>query len=516
MRWHCSKFSPNSIGYWIIFVESDDAFMHIVILSNNSAIEDFMLRDLKPTCLGQYILLCSISLLLAIQTAWATPKKALGPFNHSLAIASLQPITSADILSMQSRATQINALLEDKLTHTLPRLMTREGIDMWILISREYNEDPILKTMLPATWLSARRRTILVLFNPGEGKPVQWYAVARYQVDTLFQKAWDKEAQPSQWQRLVELIEQTSPNNIAINMSEHFALTDGITATEHSLLMAALPATLRSKIVSSEPLALAWLETRSALELAIYPEIVEIGHRIIKSAYNNNVIKPGITTTDNVVWWLRDKSTQLGLQNWFHPSVSIQRASTEKFNQIDAFSNVKPSNIILPGDLIHMDFGITYLRLNTDQQQHAYVLKQGETNAPEYLQHALAKANRLQDIFTDKFATGVSGNAILKATRAQAIREGIKPAVYTHPLGYHGHAAGTTLGMWDAQGGVPVQGDYPLHPNTAYSIELNAATFIEAWGKEIRIMLEENAYFDGTNVIYFNGRQTQFHLIPSS
>ncbi|MCH1413804.1 MAG: Xaa-Pro aminopeptidase, partial [Glaciecola sp.] len=133
--------------------------------------------------------------------------------------------------------------------------------------------------------------------------------------------------------------------------------------------------------------------------------------------------------------------------------------------------------------------------------------------APEYLKAALADANRLQDIFTDKFAVGVTGNTILKAAREQAIAEGIKPAIYTHPLGYHGHAAGTTLGMWDSQGGVPVQGDYPLHANTAYSIELNAAKFIEPWGKEIRIMLEENAIFDGNKVTYFNGRQTQFHLI---
>jgi Xaa-Pro aminopeptidase len=249
------------------------------------------------------------------------------------------------------------------------------------------------------------------------------------------------------------------------------------------------------------------------MELAIYPEIVAMGHRIIKELYTHRVITPGETTTDDLVWWLRDKSTSVGLSNWFHPSVSIQRASKETFNHIEAFSKNKPNNIILPGDLIHLDFGITYLRLHTDQQQHAYVLKKGETDAPEYLKAALADANRLQDIFTDKFAVGVTGNTILKAAREQAIAEGIKPAIYTHPLGYHGHAAGTTLGMWDSQGGVPVQGDYPLHANTAYSIELNAAKFIEPWGKEIRIMLEENAIFDGNKVTYFNGRQTQFHLI---
>ena len=424
-----------------------------------------------------------------------------------------QSVTASEILSMQERAERIDTMLDDKLKHTLPDLMSRTGIDMWILISREYNEDPILKTMLPATWLSARRRTILVLFNPGDGQPVQRFAVARYQVDTLFQKAWDKETQPSQWERLVEVIQHKKPKKIALNKSTHFALTDGMTATEYQEFMSVLPSSLQAKVVSSEPLALAWLETRTQLEVDVYPMLTNIGHRIIAEAFSNTVITPGVTTTEDIIWWLRDKTTQLGLVNWFHPSVSIQRASAEKFDHLTAFSKSKPNTVIQRGDLLHVDFGITYLRLNTDQQQHAYVLREGETTVPEYLQQALRKGNRLQDIFTQLFKVGRTGNDVLKNAREMAIAEGIKPSIYTHPLGYHGHAAGTTLGMWDSQGGVPVQGDYPLHANTAYSIELNAASYIAEWGKEIRIMLEENALFDGQNVHYFNGRQTTLHVI---
>ena len=130
-----------------------------------------------------------------------------------------------------------------------------------------------------------------------------------------------------------------------------------------------------------------------------------------------------------------------------------------------------------------MDFGITYLRLNTDTQQHFYVLKPGETEVPSYLVDAFDRGNRLQDIFTNNFEEGRTGNEVLAMSRAQAIEEGIKPSIYTHPIGYHGHAAGTTLGMWDSQGGVPGTGDYPLHLNTAYSIELNAASYIEEVGQ---------------------------------
>lgn len=437
-----------------------------------------------------------------------------------LILVSVSATAADPILSMRDRAQLIDTMLNDRLENLLPKLMRREGIDMWILISREYNEDPVLKTMLPATWLSARRRTILVLFNPGNdaqgnAQAIERFAVARYSVDNLFQKAWDKEQQPDQWQSLVDLIKQKNPNKIALNKSTHVALADGLTATEFEEFKTALGPKFKTQVVSSEPLAIAWLETRNAMEMSVYPSIVKLAHEIVAQAFSNEVVKPGVTTTSDVEWWLRERVVELKLQTWFHPSVSLQRASSEKFDHLKAFSEGSDAQVIMPGDLLHMDFGITYLRFNTDQQQHAYVLKKGETDAPAYLKTALANGNRLQDIFTNNFKLGRTGNEVLSMSRQQAIAEGIKPSIYTHPIGFHGHAAGTTLGMWDSQEGVPGEGDYPLHDNTAYSIELNAATFIPQWNKEIRIMLEEEAYFEQSGVSYMDGRQTKFHLISS-
>jgi hypothetical protein len=143
------------------------------------------------------------------------------------------------------------------------------------------------------------------------------------------------------------------------------------------------------------------------------------------------------------------------------------------------------------------------------------VLKPGETDAPEYLKKALASGNRLQDILTGQFALGKSGNEVLAASRAQAIREGIVPSIYTHPIGFHGHAAGTTIGMWDMQQGVPHNGDYTLHYKTAYSIELNATVKITEWNKEIQIKLEEDGYFDESGFRYIDGRQKSLLLVQS-
>ncbi|MBT6244511.1 MAG: M24 family metallopeptidase [Gammaproteobacteria bacterium] len=419
------------------------------------------------------------------------------------------------VLPMRDRSVLIDEILTDRVENLLPQLMRREKIDMWILISREYNEDPVLKTFLPSTWLSARRRTILVIFDSGEGKPLERLAVARYQVGELFKKAWDKETQGEQWQRLAEIIKQRNPRRIAINKSTHFALADGLTATEHEEFFGVLDAEMKNRIISAEPLALAWLETRTSKEMQVYPGLVGLGHKMISEAFSNKVIVPGKSTTDDVVWWLREQTRTLKLRNWFHPSVSLQRATPEQFDHEKAFSAKSDETIIQPGDLLHVDFGLTYLRLNTDQQQHAYVLKPNETDAPEYLKVALARGNQLQDIFTANFKAGRTGNEVLSLSRKQAIARGIKPSIYTHPIGYHGHAAGTTLGMWDSQDGVPVQGDYPLHLNTAYSIELNAASYLPQWNKEIRIMLEEEAHFSARGVKYMDGRQTSFLLIES-
>ena len=426
-----------------------------------------------------------------------------------VSLASAQDYGS--ILPMKERARVINELLEDKIQNYLPEMMRTADIDMWIVVSREYNEDPIIKTMLPAEWLAARRRTILVFYD--NGKEVETLAVARYNVGSSFKSAWDKEKQPNQWRRLSELVTERNPRRIGINQSEHFGLTYGIVATDKVALEKALGKRFASRIVSAEPLALSWLETRTDKEMAIYPHIARISHNIIKEAFSEKVITPGVTTTEDVVWWMRDKIRALGLQTWFHPTVDIQRADPERFEHLRTFSKRPDTQVIQPGDLLHCDFGITYLRLNTDQQQHAYVLRSGESEAPEFLTSALATGNRLQDIFTGNFKLNRTGNEVLAISRATAIDEGITPSIYTHPIGYHGHAAGTTLGMWDSQGGVPFTGDYPLHANTAYSIELNASVAIQEWGKDVRIMLEEEAFFDGEKVRYIDGRQTRLIIV---
>ncbi|HAO49994.1 MAG TPA: Xaa-Pro aminopeptidase [Runella sp.] len=437
---------------------------------------------------------------------------------HFLSIAfclvTFLSFSQTPILPERERARVVDEILEDRFTNLLPQLMRREGIDMWIIISREYNEDPVMKTMLPSTWLSARRRTIMVFYDAGGDKPLEKLAIARYDVGNLLKGEWDINVQPNQWLALSKVIDDRNPKKIALNFSKDYGHSDGLTFTEHKEFMTALSEKQKAKIVSADRLAVAWLETRSEKEAAIYPIICRISHQIIEEAFSEKVIHPGITTTDDVVWWMRQKVTDLGLETWFHPTVDIQRLDPESFDHLRTFSKRPSKQVIMPGDLLHCDFGITYLRLNTDQQQHAYVLRSGETDIPEYLKKAFMQGNRLQDILTSRFKVGTTGNKMLLESLEQAKKEGITGSIYSHPIGVHGHAAGPTIGMWDQQQGVPGTGDYPLFQNTAYSIELNAAVEIPEWKKTIRIMLEEDGYYDANGFRYLDGRQKEMFTIP--
>ncbi len=423
--------------------------------------------------------------------------------------------TNAQVLPLRQQATVIDEVLSDRLNNLLPSLMEKSGIDMWVLITREYNEDPIVRTMIPATWLSARRRTILVFYYNPTTKEYTKSVVARYSVGSEIKAAWDMQAYPDQWDALNALIKKHQPKKIALNTSVDYGHADGLDHTEYETFKQKLPAPFNTRMISSEPLAVAWLETRTEREMQFYPQLIKMSKDIIAEGFSSKVITPGITTTEDLVWWYRQEIIKRGFTTWFHPSVEIQRNDSVEFDHLKAFisKGYNGKDVIMQGDLLHVDFGITYLRLNTDIQEHAYVLKPGEISAPVYLQNAMKTGNRLQDILTDQFKEGRTGNQILAGALAQAKKENINATIYTHPIGFHGHAAGPTIGMWDMQGRVPGSGDFPMHLKTAYSIELNAAVEIKEWKKTIRIMLEQDGYFDEKGFRYINGRQTELHLI---
>jgi Xaa-Pro aminopeptidase len=374
---------------------------------------------------------------------------------------------------------------------------------MWIVVSREYNDDPVFRSMSPLTTFSSRRRTILVFVDRGPGRPVERLSIGRFDYDGLY--ALVRTANDGQWEGLRKAVDERQPRVIGVNMSQAWNHADGLTATEKDNLIAALGPTYAARVKSAEMLAVGWLESKLAAETEAYRHVMQVAHTVIREAFSNAVVTPGKTTAEDVAWWMRQRVAEMGLGSWFQPSVSIQRAGA---------TQVPATSVIERGDLLHTDFGIVYLGFSTDTQHHAYVLRDGETDAPAGLTAGLAAANRLQDL-TMKFAVaGATGNAALRQALAAARAEGLTPSIYCHPVGYHGHAAGPPIGMTDYQEGVPVRGEYIFRPDTWHSIELNVQHAVPEWkNQRVRFALEEDAALLAEGWSWIDGRQTAFYLI---
>lgn len=416
-----------------------------------------------------------------------------------------------DVLSFKERVEPLNAMVVDRLDNLLPQLMDEADLDMWLVINREYGEDRLFYTLVPQPTFAARRTTILVFARKEDGS-VERFSVSRYAIGDVYATVWDGGTKEQQWQRLAEVITERDPKRIGVNISKDWALADGLSVGLHNQLLKYLPEKYQERLVSAQNLVVRWLETRSQMELNVYPQVVTIARRVIAEAFSNKVITPGVTTTQDIAWYMRERFEELQVRPWFQPYVNIQRQGDETTKD-DVFMGVY-GRTVLPGDIIHTDVGICYLNMCTDTQEMAYVLKMDETDAPQGLKDAMAVGNQWQDILTGNFVTGDTGNEILANTIQDSEAQSIISSTYTHPLGFVGHASGPTIGMWDNQGPTPVQGDWPLYPNTGYAIEGNISTQFPEWDNQwIQIKLEQSAVFDGETVWYLAGRQTEWHLI---
>lgn len=414
------------------------------------------------------------------------------------------------LLPLRQQAIVRNQWLRERLDTFLPTLLVREGFDMWIIVAREYNEDPVIMSLLPEPAMAARRRTILVFSLRSDGT-VERLTLDRYGHGDYYAKGWDPE-QEDQFACLGRVVQARNPQAIGLNFADEFPFGDGLTYSEHGRVIAALGETYAARVKSAERLCVGWLEHRIDPEIMVYPGLAELAHALIAEAFSSRTIQPGITTTEDVVWWFRQKMHELGLRAWFQPSVEIQARGIGFDGPAGGGNGAR--TLILPGDLLHCDVGFYYLGLATDHQQNAYVLKPGEADAPAELCALLAEGNRLQDIHLQAMQSGLTGNDVLRAVLATAQAEGIQPQVYSHPLGYHGHAAGPVIGLWDQQTGVPGKGDYPIFDHTCYSIELNVKKTIAAWDNQVvRMALEEDAVLVNGKMRWLSGRQTTLHLI---
>ncbi len=434
-------------------------------------------------------------------------------FLSVLFIAEVFSQPANPIPNLREQAVIQQEWLKARLERVLPALMREHGVDMWVIPMREYNEDPVFSSLVSATTFAARRRTIYVFFDRGPEKGVERLALGGSSQgglytalrDTTLRNAelWGKE----QWNLLARIVRERNPRALAVNISPTHAFSDGLSAGEWEQLAEALGPSLVGRVVRAERLPLDYIALRIPEMLPVYREMMKTVHAIIADAFSNKVIVPGTTRTDDVVWWMRQKTLELGFGTWFQPSVDVQRKGS------DLSAEVNP--VILRGDVLHCDYGLVLMGLHTDTQHMGYVLHEGETAVPEGLKRALKNSNRLQDLVMENMKVGRTGNQALRATLEQMRSAGIEGTVYTHPIGEHGHGAGPLVGLWDRQEGVPGRGDVPILANTWFSIELQATTPVPEWGgQKVRSSQEEDAEISEKGEIrWVLKRQTEFHLI---
>ncbi len=413
------------------------------------------------------------------------------------------------ILDHRERPAAENAMVRDRLETLLPKLMDETGIDMWLVINREYAEDPVYFTLVPQPSFAARRTTILMYHRHGE--EFDMVTVNRYPLGEPYEVGWEGGDLEAQWEALGRLIVEKSPNKIGINISNDWPVADGLTHGMYKRLEAVLPPEYRERFVPAEDLVVRWAETRSERELELYGHVVGLARMVIGEAFSSRVITPGVTTTDDVAWYLRQRFEDLNLPPWFMPYVNIQRPGLD-CEEDQAFCG--ETGVIHRGDVLHTDVGICYFKLCTDTQEMAYVLRLGEADVPSDMKKAMEAGNRWQDYLTSSFEVGRTGNEVLARTRRKCDRNDVICSVYSHPIGFFGHAPGPTIGMWDNQGETPIRGDWPVYANTCYAIEGNIKTSLSSWDDQlVQIKLEQSACYDGENVHYLAGRQTEWHVV---
>ena len=447
--------------------------------------------------------------------------------------AAQEIVTRRPFGTLREQAALQQRWLQHRMDSVLPALMRKHGVELWVVPMREYNEDPVFTSLVSPTTFAARRRTIYVFHHRCDrGATAGAHATCRvdrialggtsqggvYEAVRSTRPA-DGPAGPSgqpqaelwgdqQWQVLRDLVAARQPKSITVNTSSTWAFADGLTAGESAGMRAALGTEWASRINAVDALAVELIATRLADEERVFRLMNEVVWGIIDTAFSRAVITPGVTRTQDVVWWMRQKVNDLGLGSWFQPSVSVQRMGAT-----DADLGDNP--VIQRGDVLHCDFGIVAHRLNTDTQHMGYVLRDGETEPPAGLRRALANSNRLQDIVVAELRPGRTGNEILRASLARMRSEGIDGTVYTHPIGIHGHGAGPLIGLWDYQDGVPGRGDARVIPSMWYSIELQATTPVPEWnGQRVRSAQEEDVIIAADGAVRWAfGRQTRFWLV---
>lgn len=408
---------------------------------------------------------------------------------------------------MRQRAEVIYHHLQGRIATLLPAAMRAADLDMWILLSQEDNLDPVFASLIPMdTWCPILQMLVFVARPDGT---VEGVNLCGTNTHDLYRHPYSGQIESEQWPLLQQLVSQHQPQRIGINIGAVAWAGGGLTYNLHQQLVAHLPDPYTERLVSAEAAAIHLLSTLTEDELQLYEHVVQVAHAVIAEIYSRQVIVPGVTTTRDLEWAYWQRCADLGFSLGFKPSFRLIRSDAQRARY------GADDTVVRPGDGIHCDVGLYYLRLHSDHQQVAYVLGPGETDAPAGLQALMAAGNQLQDVFMAEFRPGLTGNELLYNILTRARSEGVPgPRVYSHNVGLFVHEPGPLIGLPWEQERCEGRGDVTLHHNQCFTMELSVTAPVPEWGgQEVRLGLEEVVAFTPEGCRPLDGRQTSFYLI---
>jgi hypothetical protein len=404
------------------------------------------------------------------------------------------------ILPLRAQSDLITDLVRERLDTILPAAMDAAEIDMWIVLCQEDDADPLYRTMIPFdNWLPILSGLVFAR----DGGRIRRYNLSAADTKDLYERPYDGQLEARQWPLIADVVRSHDPAQIGINIAETAWCGGGLTHVLHQRLSEAI-GRHADRLVSAEKASVLWGSTLTPSEAVLFRRVTEIGRWMIDECFTARTITPGATTIDDLVWHYWQTARDIGLDVAFRPYFRIHRDPA-----------LPQDDIVRPGDVVHCDTGIKYLRLNSDHQHLAYVPRGGETDAPPGLKARLADNLRLQDVFLAGFEHGKSGNAMLRDMLAEAARQGIPGAkIYSHNLGLFLHQPGPLIGLpWEQEDTGP-RGEVTLEYTSAFVMELGTEGPVPEWGgAPLRLGTEEPVLFDRDGCRTLCPRQTDYHLI---
>ncbi|MCC6241410.1 MAG: M24 family metallopeptidase [Gemmatimonadaceae bacterium] len=395
-------------------------------------------------------------------------------------------------------------------------MMRRHEIAMWIVVNEEFHDDPLVQYIAPPRPYTGNR-DIFVFIDAGEAG-LKKFALTSYTEENLgrfFDAPFTEPRPPAA--TLKALYEQYRPSTIGLGIGGGRGQTRSLGYDAHRFLAGAMGDEATGRFKSAALLTEELLDTRLPGEMEHYRTAVALTEEIVAHALSPAVITPEKTTVGDVRRALYDALWDAGVRTWFQPDLRVQRATGDVATSRGFLAVAPESTRLLPGDVVHIDFGISYMGFDTDWQKMAYILKPGERDAPAGLKAAVANTNTLQDALMLRHARpGLSAGAVFNATMAEMKTKNIEAMVYSHPIGLQGHGLGASIDFRSPLRTDTTAQNSRLRLGSYISIELNTATPVPEWGgKKVFIMMEDDAYLTPEGFRFFRPRQEKLYLIPS-